>query len=200
MATLERLFPSRGSKGGAGDSPANQSLERTRWAPAVRLRRFGIVARRSAPDPLAVTRIAHVKAAPIIVSSLAFLSVVIAGSVISYRIGYHDPMEIFAMPFVVAFFTTPYVLAQLPSVFEVGPHPSILLAFGMGLLFGAVHQLVVLGWQFGVSRQEYADAYPWPLIAGFLVVPLCLGWATGRITLAVGAYRASRAEFKRRWR
>ena len=29
-----------------------KSLERTRWAPAVRLRRFGIVARRSAPDPL----------------------------------------------------------------------------------------------------------------------------------------------------
>ncbi len=32
--------------------PPNQSLERTRWAPAVRLRRFGSVARRSAPDPL----------------------------------------------------------------------------------------------------------------------------------------------------
>ena len=32
---------------------SNQSLERTRGAPAVRLRRFGIVARRSAPDPLA---------------------------------------------------------------------------------------------------------------------------------------------------
>jgi translation elongation factor EF-Tu-like GTPase len=31
---------------------ANQSLERARWAPAVRLRRIGIVPRRSAPDPL----------------------------------------------------------------------------------------------------------------------------------------------------
>jgi hypothetical protein len=36
-------------------APPNQSLERTRWAPAVRLRRFGIVARRSAPDPLGGT-------------------------------------------------------------------------------------------------------------------------------------------------
>ena len=158
------------------------------------------MARRSTPDPLAVTKTALVKAAPIVVSSLAFLLVVIVGSVISYRIGYHDPMEILATPFVVAFFTAPYVLAQLPSVFKVGNHPSILLAFGMGLVSGAVHQVVVLGWQFGVPRQEYWGAYPWPLIVGFLAVPLCLGWATGRITLAIDARRASRAEFKRRWR
>jgi len=41
----------RKEHGNSGER-ANQSLERTRWAPMVRLRRFGIVAHRSAPDPL----------------------------------------------------------------------------------------------------------------------------------------------------
>jgi len=40
------------SSSNVGGLLPNQSLERTRWAPAVRLRRFSIVARRSAPDPL----------------------------------------------------------------------------------------------------------------------------------------------------
>jgi hypothetical protein len=44
-------FASRGHEPGVGGELL-ESLERTRWAPAVRLRRFGIVARRSAPDPL----------------------------------------------------------------------------------------------------------------------------------------------------